>query len=177
MISLQKEQEYLLYKYFSPLYPLHRKRISTKQRLICFFSGRLNNISLSQQTLIIAFAFVITICSFFVLTKNKYNEQNRAYYEYFDVIRPTSTIPISSEISFEWSIINDSSYFIVELLDESLILLWRSPKILETSVKLPNEVFSKLRQDNSYYWFVTVVLKDGEKIESNVAEFKISNIK
>lgn len=80
---------------------------------------------------------------------------------------------ISPPITFEWKKTEKADYYILEIFDETLYPIWKSPKIKETKLELPSEVVKTLEENKPYYWMITSYLFHGEKAESTVEEFSV----
>jgi len=62
---------------------------------------------------------------------------------------------------------------LVEVFDDSLALLWRSPSLDADQTSPPDELLGKLGQGRSFFWMVTAVFADGKKVASRLQEFRL----
>jgi len=170
ILSIQKEQERLLNGWTIPLgqsyIDLSKKGKSSFQKSISF-------VALYKRTAILLLGILTIYCFFSLLLRNKFVEAERADIGYFHIVQPLDSIQRSSKLFFEWEGITESCYFVVELFDEILNLVWRSPQVSETSIELPCQILGCLKSNKSYFWFVSSILQDGRKIESELIEFRI----
>lgn len=91
------------------------------------------------------------------------------------LIAPVNTSAVKSSLVFQWNEVKESDFYILELFDASFLPIWKSPKILDNSVFLPNEIIDKLKKNRSYYWMLTCYLPNGAIIESDFKEFILKN--
>ena len=93
-----------------------------------------------------------------------------------EIIKPLHPIQKkvrNAPLHFRWRNWDQSEYFIVELFDETLYPLWKSPKLLRNSVRLPINIEEKLSPGASYFWFVTGFTVQGKKVESPLIFFQM----
>lgn len=88
-----------------------------------------------------------------------------------NIILPKEKIITGSSLFFQWEKIQDSEYYIFELYDETLYQIWRSNKIQENKLKIPQEVLSRLKKNKRYYWMISAFFSNGRNIESPLKEF------
>jgi len=86
-------------------------------------------------------------------------------------IQPVKTKISKSSLSFRWEYVESSDYYVLEIFDESLYRIWKSPKIAESSTKLPNEISNRMEENKIYFWMITVFFANGKVIESPLQEF------
>lgn len=86
-------------------------------------------------------------------------------------IQPVKTKISKSLLSFRWESVMSSDYFVLEIFDESLYRIWKSPKIAENNTKLPNEISNLMEENKTYFWMITVFFVNGKVIESPLQEF------
>jgi hypothetical protein len=91
------------------------------------------------------------------------------------LIQPINGKYSKSLLVFKWSEFKDSEYYIIELFDESLFQIWKSNKISKNQATLPAEVAENLNTNKRYFWMVTAFLPDGQKIESEIEAFTLTN--
>ncbi|MBN2199171.1 MAG: hypothetical protein JW747_04905 [Candidatus Aminicenantes bacterium] len=78
-----------------------------------------------------------------------------------------------SDLTFTWAPQREADYYLFELFDDSLSLLWQSPFLFEPSIVPPPGVVQRLRAGGSYFWMVTSWNSDGEKTESPIGHFTL----
>lgn len=89
------------------------------------------------------------------------------------LISPEHNILDHAPLVFKWEELKPADYVIVEIFDESLLLIWKSQKIHDHLFELPPDVQEKIKKDKPYFWMLTAVMPDGSKIESSLKEFVI----
>lgn len=125
-------------------------------------------------------AFIAIFSFIFLLDKLQYQhslkqEDRGNKFTQINLIEPLNRINAKSPIVFKWNDVNDSDYYVLELFDETLILIWKSPKIFINQFILPNEIKKELSRNKAYFWMVTACLPDGGLIESRVEKFYLTN--
>ncbi len=88
--------------------------------------------------------------------------------------------PVGDKISglglvFRWKKTADSEYYILELFDQALELVWKSGKIAEESLTLPQELAGALKVQRPYFWEVTAHLQNGQKRSSPMEKFTLKD--
>ncbi len=88
--------------------------------------------------------------------------------------------PIHKNISkknllFKWDKNNLADYYILELFNEELLPIWKSPKILINQCAIPNDILERLLCPQTFLWMVTGYLKNGISIESQIINFTLIN--
>jgi len=76
---------------------------------------------------------------------------------------------------FKWGSLPGTEYYVFELFDEALAPIWRSPEITGTTIVLPGDISGRLHPLQTYYWFVTGMLADGKKVESEIGAFGLKS--
>lgn len=124
-----------------------------------------------------AFLFVITILSIsiiitmFLLKYSKKIEFRGNYPKSVKLIEPLKKKYSKSLLKFRWLEIKGSEYYIVELFDEALRPIWTSNKIYINSTALPKRIVDILTKNKKYFWILSAYFPDGEKIESRIEYF------
>jgi hypothetical protein len=76
-------------------------------------------------------------------------------------------------LQFKWSAWKDADYYLLELYDEALVLIWISDRIYGNECLLPPAVFRTLVDKKTYFWMVTAFQKDQKKAESRLEDFSL----
>jgi hypothetical protein len=115
---------------------------------------------------------ISTLLVFQNLRKREYRgpDLNRVH-----LIKPINGKYSKALLVFKWNELKDSEYYIIELFDETLYLIWKSNKISKSQTILPAEVAKSLNINKAYFWMVTAFMPDGKKIESEIEEFSLTN--
>lgn len=74
---------------------------------------------------------------------------------------------------FSWSPLTSVDYYILEIFDDSLAPVWKSPETGQTRLRLPPKVGRYLRPGPSYYWLVTAILRNAKRVESEIGSFRV----
>lgn len=90
------------------------------------------------------------------------------------LIEPVYHKVVKSHLVFLWKEYDGATSYSLDLLDESLRSIWKSPKLKETQCRLPSQILQKLAPKNTYFWMITVIMKNGSVIESPLANFLLS---
>jgi hypothetical protein len=87
------------------------------------------------------------------------------------LIEPVRGSISKSRLVFKWQPVPFANYYVFELYDEALKLVWKSPNFSETSLIVPKGILEKLNSLKPHFWMVTVYLQSGKYIESSLAGF------
>lgn len=87
------------------------------------------------------------------------------------LFKPVGARYSKSSLSFEWSELKESNYYILEMFDETLAPFWRSNKIFHHQYAPPKELIENLSKNRTYFWMVTAFYLNGKKVESPLVEF------
>ena len=121
--------------------------------------------------LIIFILGFIFILRFPQISKEKIHYREVGKYR-IELIEPTGEIK-KTPIVFKWKKVKGVEYYIFELLDEELNLVWESSQLSNNKVLLPQNLMSSLIKKKAYFWKVTAFLNNGQKIESNTQYFEL----
>ncbi len=91
------------------------------------------------------------------------------------LLQPTEKAGTSAPLIFRWREFSHADSYVLELYDESLILMWRSPHLTETKLLLPGNVVSRLIKRKDYFWMVTSFRNQEKLHESSLARFYLSD--
>lgn len=89
------------------------------------------------------------------------------------LISPLYETSFDAPLVFKWDEFKPAEYVLIEIFDETLLLIWRSQKIRDNFFELPIDAREKIQKAKRYFWMVTAFLPDGSKIESSLQEFVI----
>lgn len=93
---------------------------------------------------------------------------------HIELLEPRSGQGLSIPMTFKWTEIEGRDHFVLEIFDESLALVWKSPKIYENVLMLPQEVENGMKAGRTYFWMVTAYFPNGMKLESPLEETFVS---
>jgi hypothetical protein len=87
------------------------------------------------------------------------------------LVEPVNDEFKKSHLVFTWTDRKGANSYSLELYDESLRLIWKSPNVRETQYHLPPDISQKLEPFHTYFWMITVAMQNGTIIESPLAHF------
>jgi hypothetical protein len=79
----------------------------------------------------------------------------------------------SNRYEFTWQGPKETKYYIIEVYDSSLELIWTSGSIETKRIAFPDDLMRNIKANQPYFWGVSAILKNYTKIKSKLAEFKI----
>jgi len=89
-----------------------------------------------------------------------------------ELIEPKGKTKINPPMVIKWKTLLYADYFICEIFNENLILIWRSERIKCCESEIPNHIFSIIKIDKPYYCMITAYTEEEIEIETNLVEFK-----
>jgi hypothetical protein len=120
---------------------------------------------------IIFVALMISVTNRLIITKK--NEERSELPGQIQLLGPTYEKAAQVPLIFKWKGVKNSNYYILEIFDKALLLVWKSPRIFENSYRLPSDIGGKIEKNKNYFWMITVFLVDGMTIESSLEEFTL----
>ena len=87
------------------------------------------------------------------------------------LVEPVNDKFEKSHLVFTWKDHKGANSYALDLFDESLRLIWKSPNLRETQYHLPPDIIQKLEPNHAYFWMITVAMQNGTIIESPLANF------
>jgi len=107
-----------------------------------------------------------------IFFKNQTNKEIRGIdSQRIHLLEPLNGKYSKSQLVFKWNEFKGSNYYVLEIFDETLLLIWKSNKIITNSNFLPDKIVQNLKTNKTYFWMVTAFLPNGRKIESNLQKF------
>jgi len=91
------------------------------------------------------------------------------------LIQPLDQVPAASPLIFKWEPLPGPAAYVVELYDEALNQIWEGPKIAISTSVLPASIMGKLARNKTYYWAVTAFDQNGNKRESGLRSFFLTD--
>jgi len=89
------------------------------------------------------------------------------------LISPGSEISFNAPIVFRWEIAKEKDFTLLDIFDDALLPIWKSPRIFGDSYELPPEARAKIKKGKTYFWMVTLFFLDGTDGESALEEFSL----
>lgn len=77
-------------------------------------------------------------------------------------------LPVPLSIKLMWAPLPEALFYIVELFDENMSLIWQSPPEKETQLELPESVMKSIKSKEYFYWHFRAWTHDKTIIESPV---------
>ena len=122
------------------------------------------------------FGLVLIISAYYLIIQKKdLTEVKRASEHIILLTAPTRVHAFPSPLIFRWQEESVSQYYILELLDNSLLPVWTSQKILDVQTQLPDEILSRLQSGNYYFWMITAFSSTQKISESELKRFLVLN--
>jgi hypothetical protein len=87
------------------------------------------------------------------------------------LVQPSGRTSLTDPIFFKWNAELEAEYFILEIFDTSLRPFWRMTDIDSNSFLLPQDISSRMKPHDPYYWMITAVDSEGHKSESKIWKF------
>jgi hypothetical protein len=91
------------------------------------------------------------------------------------LIQPLGQVPAASPLIFKWEPLPGPAAYVVELYDEALNQIWEGAKITISASALPASAIGKLTRNKTYYWAVTAYDQNGNKRESGLRSFFLTD--
>jgi hypothetical protein len=77
-----------------------------------------------------------------------------------------------ADLQFKWKKVPNSKYYLIELFDSALCLVWRSEPIDGIMAGIPADT-KAVFQPGTYYWILTAIRMDDTSLKSDLKEFAI----
>jgi len=90
------------------------------------------------------------------------------------LLEPVGKTAFKINLSFRWEYSGQYSYFIVELYNEALAPIWKSPQLSLKSIFLPEDVLRTLSLFKQYFWMVSAYDPGGFRSESDLIQFEFN---
>jgi hypothetical protein len=87
------------------------------------------------------------------------------------LMQPNQNHPAAFPIVFKWRKFNGADSYVIEIYDETLLPIWKSPKCLSTQCALPSDIASRLLLNRPYFWMVTAFHEKAKLAESELVQF------
>lgn len=88
--------------------------------------------------------------------------------------------PVEQKVSrqsliFRWQPVQGVEHYVVEVFDEALAPIWKSPPLLETRIAPPDQLAGGLVPRKSYFWLVSAYFPGGDRWLSPLEEFTLKD--
>lgn len=124
--------------------------------------------TISMAFLIISGLFLISIRTIFKPTSN---EERGRLGNQIHLISPTQGQKAELPLTFRWHKVPQAQVYQLEIFDDALLPIWRSPQIFDLTYKLPPYIEDKIEENKIYFWMLTAYLPDETKKESPPESF------
>jgi len=91
------------------------------------------------------------------------------------LINPSPGISPNAPIIFRWEIAKENKFVLLDIFDDTLSPIWKSPQIFGNRYELPPEAREKIKKGKTYFWMVTAFCLDGTAVESVLEEFSLGD--
>lgn len=171
ILEVKKENKKLIQKISYLLSEKSEKKQSKKIGYnFTFFHKMWNWAFLTTGIILIAVSGLVL----YVLINGGLKQQFRGTsIDHIKLIQPVNNTKSKIPVRFNWKKIENSEYYILEIFDDTLLPIWKSPKTSENRILLPKDISETLVPDKIYYWFVTAFLHGDKKIESSIEPFRL----
>ena len=126
-----------------------------------------------KPAVISAALLCILICGLFIFVpRMRFNSRAAVSKEQISVISPVNIEVRVADLQFKWKKVPNSKYYLIELFDSALCLVWRSEPIDEIMAGIPADT-KAVFQPGTYYWILTAIRLDDTSLKSDLKEFAI----
>jgi len=87
------------------------------------------------------------------------------------LIQPDAKHPASFPLIFKWEGVKGAETYILELYDETLLPIWKSPDLLSPQLTMPEDLAGRLQLNKLYFWMITAYHKKEKLAESELTQF------
>jgi hypothetical protein len=179
LLEIYREEQMLLGDIHRVLQQKDEPQISQRERAHTPIVRRLNIFPLLYSrkyafslllTLIFVAMIILVTHQLIIISKN---EERGKPPGQIQLIVPVHEERVKAPLIFKWGGVKNSNYYILEIFDEALLSLWKSPKIFDNSYQLPPEIEPKIKKNRDYFWIITVFLAEGQMFESTLESFRV----
>ena len=90
------------------------------------------------------------------------------------LLKPLDNVKRRSGLEFAWTASIPLADYRIDLYDEALSPLWRSPSLSESRGALPVEILNALQEGKIYVWMASGRLPSGRRVESRFGTFRLA---
>jgi hypothetical protein len=92
-----------------------------------------------------------------------------------ELLEPIQQKVSRQSLNFRWQPVQGVEHYVVEVFDEALAPIWKSPPLLETRILPPDQLARGLALGKSYFWLVSAYFPGGDKWLSPLEEFTLKD--
>lgn len=148
-----------------------KKGIKSKPRIpvLSFPKIPLKYISMAAVLAVVILSSILIFRSSSEISDNTLRGEKEKNFQLLAPMGETKKIP---QI-FKWNPYPNTDRYEVQLMDTELVKIWNSEKTADTYIKLPSDLYQKIKPGTLYYWKVIAYLKDDIIKKSSLAEFEL----
>jgi len=117
-------------------------------------------------------SIVIFVSLYIFKFQNQY-QYRRARASPLQIEYPRDSRLLKSGLYFRWNDISEIEYYVIQIFDDTLISIWKSPKIKDNVLIPSKALLTKFQKNTQYFWMVTAYDSKGRGIESRLEDFII----
>jgi len=171
------------YRSFRLILDLRRRQESMPKSPHQVISGRKSSHSviasrrkysiMAQYSQIIAGTIFVLISLIVVFQGWHPDQKTRASPRTVYLDQPVGEHTSSSPLIFKWDKLPGADSYVLELFNDTLILIWTSPRLTSTQVSPPDYVCHMLLDNKNYFWMITAFRNDTKWGESKLTPLRI----
>lgn len=124
-----------------------------------------------------ALIIIVSISGYFLIISKKSDNHRTLNPVLIELTAPDTEVPLKSDLIFRWNRVKEADYYILEFSRDSMKLIWQEDLLENSMFILPADKLSTLEPNVTYYWKITAVLKNGERVKSRLRELTLSRQK
>jgi hypothetical protein len=117
---------------------------------------------------------LLAIASVFIIAQKwGRHGETRAVPRSVILLQPDPRHPGHAPLVFKWREFRGANAYTLELFDDALLPIWKSPEIGALYLNLPDDILRKFTFGKPYFWMITAY-RNGDKVaESELARFDV----
>jgi hypothetical protein len=93
------------------------------------------------------------------------------------LIQPDAKHPASFPLIFKWEGVKGADTYLLELYDETLLPIWKSPDLLSSQLTIPEDLARQLQINKLYFWMITAYHNKEKLAESGLTQLIVRSKK
>lgn len=127
----------------------------------------------TKYVVIAATLSIVIFVSLYILNFQSQYQYRRARASPLQIEYPRDSRLSKSKLYFRWNDVSEIEYYVIQIFNDTLIPIWKSPKIKD-NVFIPSKAqLTKFQKNTRYFWMVTAYDSKGKEIESRLEDFVI----
>jgi len=119
----------------------------------------------------VATGALLLIVSLAIIMKWDRSDETRTVSPSLALLRPGPGQFVPIPMVFEWKTVEGADFYILEIFDETLLPVWKSPEVAASILKPPEDVSSRFRLNRPYHWMITAFRSGKRLAESELRRF------